>query len=245
MSEDAADALEGAIEEAKAAGNIGRANDLYQRQLALEAGVPVVSQEPAPAEDDVAPQTGAGEVVVAVNAEDEIATISGGLDFAGDPDHVAHALEAMSVWDYDENGELTGGLVDNLKANWGSDLGANLGYFQSFALAHPDVYEILVASGFGDHPAIIEAGAMLGRAYVTKSGDPSRVTTRKAGVNTMDNMATNQIEARIDTLQDEIDAALAKNDHGKAQKKYLLQQALYGRLPGGSEPIVGSQGRTA
>ncbi len=32
MSEDTADALEGAIEEAKAAGNIGRANELYQRQ---------------------------------------------------------------------------------------------------------------------------------------------------------------------------------------------------------------------
>ena len=58
-------------------------------------------------------------------------------------------------------------------------------------------------------------------------------------------MATNQIEARIDTLQDEIDIALGRNDHGKAQALFTRQQELYRRLPGGSEPIVGSSGRTS
>lgn len=215
------------------------AAELYRRQ---QGTTDAFEPEPVPvpavtdAEGDDPPED-TGELVVATNAEDETVAISGGMDFAGNPDHVVHALACMEVWGEDE--------VAPLQAKWGSDMGANLGYFQAFALAHPDVHELLVASGFGDHPAIIEAGAILGRAYVTKSGDPSRVTTRKAKAMTIDNMATNEIEAQIETLQDEIDAALAKNDHGKAQKKYLLQQALYGRLPGGSEPIVGSQGRTA
>ncbi len=242
MSEaDTADALQGQIEEAQRSGDVERANELYRRQIGTEGleqlPVPAVVEGEGEGERDDPPADGAGELVVATNAEDETVAISGGMDFPGNPEHTAHALACMEVWGEDE--------VAQLKAKWGSDMGANLGYFQAFALAHPDVHELLVASGFGDHPAIIEAGATLGRRYVTKAGDPSRMTTRKAGVTAVDNMATNQIEARIDTLQDDIDAALAKNDHSKAQRLFTTQQSLYRRLPGGTDPVVGGSGRTS
>ncbi len=243
MSEpDTSDELQTRIEEAQAAGDIAKANLLYQRQIGnadpygLEA-VPDLAVSDADAVDDIAGQTRAGDLVVATNAEDETVTVSGGMDFAANPEHVAHALACMDCWGEDE--------VAPLKAKWGSDMGANLGYFQAFALAHPDVHELLVASGFGDHPAIVEAGAILGRAYVTKAGDVGRVTTRKAGVQAVEHMASANIQARIDDLQGAIERAQSQHDSTKANRLFAEQQALYRRLPGGSDPAIGEGGVTA
>ncbi len=252
MSEITPDAAEVEIEEAVAADDMGLADSLYQLQIgntdpygdkaeaaAVEAGALAVSDT----KGADPPQASTGELVVATTAHDDTATISGGMDFAGNPGDVARALEYMEVWDYDENGALTGGLVEELKAEWGSDMGANLGFFQAFALAHPDIHEILVASGFGDHPAIIRVGAMLGRRYATKSGDPGQITTKKAGAKVMEHMNTAAIEAQIKTLERDIERAQAEQDPD-VDALYQRQQALYRLLPGGSEPIVGEGGVT-
>ena len=245
---DAADALEGAIEQAKASGDMAKANELYQRQIGNIDPFGLDSL-PAPAasdaEGDDPPETSTGDLVVATNAEDETATISGGMDFVGNPEHVAQALEAMSVWDHDETGQPDGDSVEQLKAEWGSDMAANLTYFQSFALAHPDVHELLVASGFGDHPALIMAGAILGRRYMTKAGDAGQVTTRKAGAQTMDSMATTNIRAQLNDLQERIERAQARHDTTTANRLYAEQLALQRRLPGGADPAIGEGGRTA
>lgn len=246
MSEpDTSDALQERIDEATAAGDVGLANELYQKQIgnvdhygdkaeaaAAEAGALAVLSD---TKADDPPQAGTGDLVVATTAQDDTATISGGMDFAGNPQHVAAALEAMSVWGDDE--------VAPLKAEWGSDMGANLGFFQAFALAHPDVHEILVASGFGDHPAIIRVGAMLGRRYATSSGDPGQITTGKAKTAMPDTMNTAAIEAKIKDIHQKIDRAKAEFDTTEANRLYLIEQQLYGRLPGGSEPAVGHGGR--
>lgn len=246
MSEITPDAVEVEIEEAMAAGDMERANALYHKQIgntdpygdkaeaaAVEAGALALLSD---TKGDDPPQASTGELVVATTAHDDTATISGGMDFAGNPEHTAHALACMEVWGEDE--------VAPLKAKWGSDMGANLGFFQAFALAHPDVHEMLVASGFGDHPAIIEAGATLGRRYATKGGDPGQITTKKAGVKVMEHMNTAAIEAQIKETHKAIERATLEFDNEEANRLYLLEQELYRRLPGGSEPVVGEGGRT-
>ena len=239
MSEaETSDALQAQIEAATDARDDVLAAELYRRQQGMtDVFEPETVPVPAvvEAEGDDPPQASTGEMVVATNARDEIATITGEMDFGGNPEHVAGALEAMSVWGEDE--------VAPLKAKWGSDMGANLGFFQAFALAHPDIHEILVDSGFGDHPAIIEVGAILGRRYATKSGDPSQITTKKAGVKAVEHMNTAAIEAKIEALGDEIDKAQALDDTGKANQLYQEQFALYRQLPGGSDPAIGEGGR--
>ena len=244
---DAADALNADIDAAKAAGDMGKANELYRRQMGVgddpygvEAPAPAVSDDGG----DPPAQTSPGELTVATGADDETVTVSGGMDFANNPEHIGQALEAMSWWDSDEAGEPDGDRVSQLKAKWGSDMGANLAHFQAFALAHPDIYEVLDAAGFGDHPAIVEAGAMLGRKYATVAGDPGQITTRKAGAKTMDSMATNQIEARIEAIRDDIDKAQARQDTTKANKLYQEALGLEALLPGGTDPIIGQAGRS-
>ncbi len=61
----------------------------------------------------------------------------------------------------------------------------------------------------------------------------------------MTNTIGTKVQAQIEALEDQIDKAQARNDTDKANRLYQEQQALYQRLPGGSEPIVGSEGRTA
>lgn len=237
-----ADALNVQIEEAKAAGNNELAQSLYQRQQGTTDAYGLEPAPPAHTADGGEPsQTADGlpastDLTIATGADDETATITPGMDFAGNPEHVAQAVECMEVWDGDE--------LDSLKAKWGSDMGTNLAHFEAFALAHPDVHEVLVASGFGDHPAIIEVGAILGRRYATVAGDPGQITTRKAGIKMADNMATKDIQARIDALGDVIDKARARGESVRANDAYQEQLRLGGLLPGGSDSIVGQDGRT-
>ena len=238
MSEvDAADALQADIEAAEAAGNQELAQSLYQRQ---QGTTDPYSLEPLPepelpdTEGDTAAETGSRELVVATDADDETVAVVPEMDFASNPDSVAHAVACMEVWGEDE--------VAPLKARWGSDMGANLAYFEAFTQAHPDVHELLVASGFGDHPAIVEAGAILGRRYATAPGDPGEITTQK-GITTMEqNMTTDDIEAEILRTEVAIDEAKRYGDAALANRLYQGQQALFRMLPGGSEPVVGSSG---
>ena len=106
MTDDsAADALNVQIDEAKAAGNDELAQRLYQKQQGTEDPYGL---EPAPAPvvsdggGDPPAQTRTGPLVVATGADDEAVTVTPGMDFAGNPESVAFALEEMSWWDRDE-----------------------------------------------------------------------------------------------------------------------------------------------
>lgn len=237
----AADALNSEIDAAKESGDTAKAQALYARQQGTEDPYGLEPAPPSPAapdgEGDPPAQTSTGEITVATNAEDETVTVSGEMDFAGNAEHVAAALECMGVWDGDE--------LANLQAEWGSDMGQNLEYAVAFGQAHPDVSAILEASGFGDHPAIIKVSAILGRRYATVPGDPGEITTRKGRTQMADNMSTKDIEARIDALGDDIDKARLQGRPDKANLLYAEQLRLDGLLPGGSEPIIGRDGRTA
>lgn len=59
----------------------------------------------------------------------------------------------------------------------------------------------------------------------------------------MEDMNTAAIEAQIKTLDRDIERAQAEQDPD-VDALYQRQQALYRLLPSGSEPIVGSGGRT-
>ena len=60
-----------------------------------------------------------------------------------------------------------------------------------------------------------------------------------------DNMATKDIQARIDALGDVILKAKAHGEYVRANEAYLEQLRLDGLRPGAGEPIVGRDGRTA
>jgi len=242
------DALQVQIDEAKAARNDELAQSLYARQQGTEDAYGL---EPAPSAslpaDADGEETGISgdvskELTVATGADDETVTVSGGMDFAGNPEAVAHALEQMSWWDRDENGEVTGDRVAKMKAEWGSDIGTNLAHYQAFALAHPDIYEVLDAAGFGDHPAIVEVGAILGRRYATVAGDPGQMMTKKGQTQMADSMATKDIQARIYALEGVIEKAKARGEYVRANDAYLEQLRLDRLLPGGTDPVVGSSG---
>ena len=99
-----------------------------------------------------------GALTVSTSADGETATPATVEDFADNPDDVAVAVEQMRASWGDE--------ADVLVAKWGSNIGTELSYFSAFALAVPEVYALLKDHDLGDHRAIVEAGAMLGRRYV-------------------------------------------------------------------------------
>ena len=53
-----------------------------------------------------------------------------------------------------------------------------------------------------------------------------------------------EIEARIEEIRDDIDKAQARFDRTKANKLYQEALALEALLPGGTDPIIGSAGRS-
>ena len=242
MSEqDGEDALQAQIDEAKAAGDLGKANELYHKQIGfVDPRVPVevvpeVVDEGKVTDSVTSPAS--QDFTVATGAEDETVTVTPAFDFVGNAEHRAGAVAEMREWDADATAAL--------EAKWGSDMGVNLMYQQAFAEALPEVNAIIQDHGLAGHPGIVEIGVILGRRYATVGGDPSTITTRKAGPQMADNTNTAAIEARIEALSDEIDEVRAKGRPEKANALYQEQLALERRLPGGGGPIVGSQGRTS
>ena len=108
-----------------------------------------------------------------------------------------------------------------------------------------DVLRVLETVGIADHPALVRWIVSVGHLLASQPGDPSSISTNLGASKQMVGMNTAQIEAKIDSLEDAIDAAQARNDTTKAQLLFETQQGLYQQLPGGREPIVGGSGRTA
>ena len=236
----AGDDLQLRIEQAQSEGRDADAQALYQRQQGTTDPYGLEPVEPdAEGEDTDAQPPASRDITVATNADDETVRITTEMDFANNPDHVKEALESMAVWDADGNN-----WVEELKAHWGSDLPANLGYARAFSEAHPDVAQVLETVGLGDHPGLVLAAAILGRRYSTRAGDPSENTTQKAGVQAM---TTEDIDTDFDEKTTQLmDEAAQARSAGNLAKSTRLQKeidAMFAKRYGG-EPIVGSGGRT-
>ena len=234
MSEqDAADDLQPQIDEAKAAGNMGRANDLYQRQLALAAGVPAVSQEPSPSgEADSAD----GESLPALGPSPD-----GEWTFAR-PEVVAHQFAMMEA-DFGE-------LATDLKSEWGADAGRNLEFALATSLEFETHYPELVATvarrGAGADPLIVELLAQLGRQWAETPGDPTtvRLFPNADGHGQERNMSEinkGDFDERADALMDEEKQARASGNLGKSERLEREIRALFVRQYG-SGPVVGTSG---
>lgn len=134
-----------------------------------------------------------------------------------------------------------------LQRQWpGDEYAANLAFSAALVEAVPGSLEavrVLEAVGMIDHPAIVKWMVAAGRLMATTPGDSNSIPTA-TGDQTMPSMNTAQIEAKIDTIQDDIERAQAVNDDVKANALFAQQQGLYRLLPGGGDPIIGSQGRT-
>ena len=224
-----------------------KANALYQKLIGStdregEAPAPVVEvpdegkaesgDEPAgPSPDDVDKGMGGGGMADYVSYDslsaDEQDKAFDGMMSLSDPDVSAGILKREWLGDeYDKNREFVNAA---LMAN---PYGARV------------VRILEAAGGVVNHPDLVRFMAHEGRALASKSGDSASIPISTSEGKKMANMNTSQIETAIDNLSDEIDAAQARNDDTKAQILYERQQQLFRLLPGGGDPIIGSQGRT-
>ena len=218
--------FEADIEAAQAAGDDERAQALYLKSQGLDTG-----------DDAAEPGDDVGE-------SSDIGPPPDGEWTFDRPEVVDHQFKLMEA-DF-------GDLATDLKAEWGADAGQNL----EFALAtsrefeehYPEVVSTIMTRGAGHDPLVIELLAVLGRQWAETPGDPTTVRLFPNGQDqetSMTNTIGTKVQAQIEALEDQIDKAAARNDTDKANRLYQEQQALYRRQPGGREPIVGSEGRTA
>ena len=238
-------ALEAQHEALYGEGDVEKAQRLYSESIGNvdPFGTEVAVPAPVDAPQEAPAKPESRDLTIATMADDVTVTITGEMDFAGNPEHVTQALEAMAWWDQDEDGNSNGDRVETLKAKWGSDMGANLAFYQAFALAHPEINEILTAAGFGDHPVIIEVGAALGRKYATHAGDPSRITTQKSGAKMVAEMDQVDFDAKTEALQNQQLDAQARGNTAEAEKIDREIRRLFVQRYG-TDPIVGEGGRT-
>ena len=224
-----------------------RANALYQRLIGStdregEAPAPV-PEAPDEAKAD-APAEPAGP------SPDDVDQGMGGGQMA---DYVPY--DSLSA---DEQDKVFDGMLSLsdpgvsegiLKREWqGAEYEVNREFVNAALMANSHgakVVQILeAAGGVVNHPDIIRFMAEVGRALASKPGDPATIPITTSEGKKMANMNTKQIEARIDTLQDDIERAQAVNDDVKSNRLYQEQQGLYRLLPGGGDPAIGEGGRT-
>ncbi len=214
--------LEDAIEAAQAAGDHDRAQELYRQSMGVDA-------EDGPDNDTsgIQPGTSMAEYEPYDDvSEDQKDEAFEGVLALSDPDTARGILQAE--WpgaEYDKNVEFAASV---------------LGAVSNSAKA----LRVLEAVGVADHPDLVRWLASAGRLMADVPGDPNSIPTPHKGT-AMDSTIGGNIEAQIDALQDQIDKAQAVNNDTKANTLYQKQLALERLLPGGSEPIVGSEGRTA
>ncbi len=177
-------------------------------------------------------------VTVATGAGDETVTVGGEVDFVGNPEHVKQALEAMAPWD-DASGVP---WVEELKAHWGSDLPANLGYARAFSEAHPDISQILETVGLADHPGLVLVAAMLGRRYATRRHDPAEITTQKGSQTmTTPSIDPDTFDEQTTDLMNEATQARATGNLAKSRRLQKQIDAMF-VAQYGTDPEVGSSG---
>ena len=245
--------LQAQIDAAHQAGDLAKENELYLRQIgnvdhsgdkaeaaAVEAGALAVLKDAkaddAPADADPAELSEAEALPATAMDEyqpwDALTEAEKDGEFESvmarsDPEMSSRELRvAWPGGDYDRNAEI---IVATLKAIPGSAAAMRV---------------LEVAGGVANHPDVMKWVAQVGRLLAVIPGDASTIKDRKAKAMTTDTMNTAAIEAKIKGIHQEMEKASAENDFGEANRLYLIEQELYGRLPGAGEPIVGSGGRT-
>ena len=226
------------IDAARAAGDGEKAQALYAQQQGT-TDAHGLDPAPVPVGNDV---DGEGDAVA-----DSLSAVGpppdGEWTFAR-PEVVDHQFALMEAG--------FGELATDLKSEWGADGGLNLEFAvaasREFEANYPELVSVVDKRGGTNDPLIVELLAVLGREWAATPGDPTTVrlfpnTGGHEQETTMSN--TKDIQARIDALGDVILKAKAQNDGWKAQESYQEQLRLEGLLPGGTDPIVGSAGRTA
>lgn len=239
---EAADALNAQIETAKAAGDSEKAQALYQEQQGTapdgEGDLPAQTSTGAPDADAAS----VAEALSAVGSPPE-----GEWTFAR-PEVVDHQFALMEA--------AFGDMATDLRKEWGADAGVNLQFADAaaaqFEESFPEVIAVFEKHGGVNDPMVVELLAVIGRQGADTPGDPGTVRlfpnpggTETRQPNMTDNMATKDIQGRIDALEGVIEKARARGEHSRANDAYLEQLRLGALLPGAGEPIVGRGGRVA
>jgi hypothetical protein len=131
-----------------------------------------------------------------LDAEEFFGDASSPEDLGGEANTADDAFAVMSG--VDQVG------AEALRERWGADADANLAYARSAvsALATSELIEALEESGLGDHPAVIEVAARIGRQLAGEAaGDwvgSDHVLTESASLNDRHRRLTEQLHAAMD-----------------------------------------------
>ena len=219
MSEvQAADALQSEIDEAQAAGDIGKANELYQRQIGT---VPVPAASGAEGDDFAAdPSDSAGGELLPA----ETAT----------PPPMSTELVDQVLGVY---GDEDADEVAELRREWpGTEMGQNLGYVKWFLDEYVPPYLI---ERVPDDIDLLRLGAAVGRELFHRhhldAGE------RSEGGRNMHEIDADNFDERADNLMNEEAQARAAGNLGKASRLEREIRALFVKRYG-TGPAVGSSG---
>jgi hypothetical protein len=138
-------------------------------------------------------------------------------------------------------------LASAVLADWGEDTPRNLAFARGAAerLASPALVELLDGweingTPLGNHPAVVEAAARIGRLLAATPGDPRSLAAAPDQRSPASAAETARAKARIDELMRLMHEQPAKYRSDAVQKEL---QALFAGIHG-ERPIVGDRGRT-
>ena len=110
----------------------------------------------------------------------------------------------------------------------------------AFAAAHPDIDDILQASGLGDHPAVVEAAAILGRqAAHAASPAPATRTTETEGTKPVNEPDMERYDNTMRDFNDRIALAQSEGKSKLADQLYAQQMSYIGRVKGNQSIVDG------
>lgn len=222
MTDTQIDRYRQAADAAQTRGDPGAANAAYARELAVRA-------------EDAGPAPGRESAPRAASAP--VAAEPAPSPPALSPAEVERAFAAMGWWD---EGGPGAARAAGLRARWGADAAANLRHAEAFGRTHPDVRDALYRAGFGDHPAIVEVAAMLGRRY----GAPApRPVAAPAAAAPFDGDAETAFEDALAATRARIAEAQARGQNARAARLYQDELRLIADRRG-RRPIVDGK-RTA
>lgn len=160
-----------------------------------------------------------------------------GNDGVPDAQATEAMFEAMAALDADEAAAL--------RERWGEDAAANLGLAMSVSrdFTSPALAAFLEESGMGDHPALVEAAATIGRrlAELTSAAE---ATAACGGDGVSPSEPQNgALDQQIEALTAQIHDAAQRSDLRLVDRLSQRRDALAERLWGG-RPIIGREQRT-
>lgn len=162
-------------------------------------------------------------------------------DTAPEPDARpdAAATEAM----FAAMGELEPAQAAELRQRWGAEAAANLRHAAAAARAFdsPALSAFLEDSGLGDHPALIEAAARIGRRLA--GDEPARASGRGAADGAAGQRQDGALDRQIEELTAQIHDAAQRGDPRQVDRLSRRRDGLAERLWGG-QAIIGRDQRS-